>query len=54
MYGVGMLIAVLTGVGDDQENPAYERRWKALLIAIDACAPNHRMEEVRDDVRSET
>ena len=54
MYGVAMLFALMTGSGDEQENPAHERRWKALLIALDACIPEHRAEEVREEVRLET
>ena len=30
--GVSMLFGLMTGTGDDQENPLHERRWNAPLI----------------------
>lgn len=55
MYGVSMLFGLMTGAADgEQENPAHERRWKALFITLDACIPEHKTEEVREEVRSET
>jgi len=44
MYGLSMLFGLMTGTDDVQEDPAHERRWKALLIALDACVPEHKME----------
>jgi hypothetical protein len=49
-----MLFGLITGADDQQENPVHERRWKTLLIALDACLPEHKAEEVREEVRSET
>jgi hypothetical protein len=55
MYGVSMLFGLMTGASDsEQENPVHERRWKSLFIALDACVPEHKTEEVREEVRSET
>ena len=54
MYGVTMLFGLMVGADDKQENPVYERRWKALLIKLDACLPEHKAEEVREEVRQET
>jgi hypothetical protein len=53
MYGVSMLFGLLIGAGE-QENPVHERRWKALFIALDACLPEHKTKEVREEVRLET
>ena len=53
MYGVSMLFGLMTGAGEE-ENPADERRWKALFVVLDACLPEHKTEEVREQVRSET
>lgn len=50
-----MLFGLMTGASDgEQENPVHERRWKSLFIALDACVPEHKTEEVREEVRSET
>ena len=54
MYGVSLLFGLMTWADGEQENPVHERRWKALFIALDACAPEHKAEEVREEVRSET
>ena len=55
MYGVSMLFGLMTGASDgEQENPVHERRWEPLFIALDACVPEHKSEEVREEVRSET
>ena len=53
MYGVTMLFGLMTGAGEE-ENPLHERRWKALFIALEACLPEHKTEEVREEVRLET
>ena len=42
------------GGGDEQENPAHERRWRSLFVALDACVPEHKAEEAREEVRQET
>jgi hypothetical protein len=36
------------------DNPADERRWNSLFIILNACVPEHKMEEVKEDVSSET
>ena len=55
MYGVSMLFGLMTGASDgEKENPVDERRWNALFIALDTCVPEHKTEEVREEVRSET
>ncbi len=55
MYGVSMLFGLMTGASDGaQENPAHERQWKSLFIVLDACVPEDKAEEVREEVRSET
>jgi len=53
IYGVSMLFGLMTGAGE-QENPLDERRWKALFIVLDACLPERKTEEVREEVRLET
>lgn len=53
MYGVSILFGLMTGVGE-HDNPADERSWKALFIALDACLPEHKAKDVREDVRTET
>lgn len=53
MYGVNLLFGLLF-VGPDRENPVHERRWNALFIVLDACVPEHKMREVKEQVRSET
>ena len=53
IYGVSMLFGLMTGAGE-QENPVDERRWKGLFIVLDACLPEHKTEEVREEVRLET
>ena len=43
----------MTGVGE-QDNPAHERRWNSLFIILNACVPEQKMENVKEEVRSET
>jgi len=51
VYGMSMLFGLLT---EKAENPADERRWSALFIILDACVPGHKLEDVKEEVRSET
>ena len=51
IYGMNMLFGLLTA---NVDNPAHERRWNSLFIILNACVPEHKMEEVKDEVRSET
>jgi len=53
IYGLNMLFGLMTGVGE-QDNPAHERRWNALFILLNACVPEQKMENVKEEVRSET
>jgi len=53
IYGLSMLFGLMTGAGE-QDNPADERRWNALFIILDACVPEQKMPDVKEDVRSET
>jgi len=50
MYGLVMFIGLFTYYG---ENPAEELKWKALMIAVQACIPEHRAEEVKEEVKAE-
>jgi hypothetical protein len=53
MYGVNMLFALMTGNGE-HDNPAHERRWNSVFIILNACIPEHKMQDVKEEVRSET
>jgi hypothetical protein len=53
IYGLNMLFGLMTGVGE-QENPAETRRWSTLFIVLDTCVPEHKMEDLKEAVRSET
>lgn len=53
IYGVSMLFGLMTGAGE-QDNPAHERRWNMLFIVLDACVPEHKMGDLKEEVRSET
>lgn len=53
IYGLNMLFALMTGVGA-QDNPAHERRWNMVFSILNACVPEHKMEDVKEEVRSET
>jgi len=48
---VSMLFGLLTS---NIDNPAHERRWNALFIILDACVPEHKMEDLKEAVRTET
>ena len=50
MYGLVMFIGLFT---DHGENPAEELKWKTLMIAVQACIPEHRAEQVKEDVKLE-
>ncbi len=53
IYGVGMLFGLMTGA-DEPDNPAHERRWNVLFIILNACVPEHKMEDLKVEVGSET
>ncbi len=38
----------------EPDNPAHERRWNALFIILNACVPEHKMEDLKVEVGSET
>lgn len=52
IYGLSMLIGLVTGSGG-QDDPAHERRWTMLFIVLDACVPEHKMEDLKEYVRVE-
>ncbi len=52
IYGLSMLFGLMIGVGEP-DNPAHERRWNALFIILNACVPEQKIEEVKEDVRPE-
>jgi hypothetical protein len=51
IYGLNMLFGLMTGIGE-QENPADARRWSTLFIVLDTCVPEHKMEDLKEAVRS--
>jgi hypothetical protein len=53
IYGLNMLFALMTGVSE-QDNPAHERRWNMVFSILNACVPEHKMEDLKEEVRSET
>ena len=53
IYGLNMLFGLMTAVGE-QDNPAFERRWNSLFLILNACVPEHKMEELKEEVPSET
>ncbi len=53
MFGLSMLFGLMTGA-DEPDNPAHERRWNALFIILNACVPEHKMEDLKVEVGSET
>jgi len=52
MYGLNMLFAFFTGREDPKE-PGEERNWRILYTVLDACVPEHKMEELKEYVRGE-
>jgi hypothetical protein len=53
IYGLSMLVGLVTGAGE-QDDPAREQRWNILFIILNACVPEQKMEDVKEEVRSET
>jgi hypothetical protein len=53
IYGLSMVFGLLTPASE-QENPAHERRWNMVFSILNACIPEHKMEDVKEEVRSET
>ena len=51
IYGMNMLFGLLTA---NVDNPAHKRRWNSLFIILNACVPEHKMEEVKEEVSTET
>jgi hypothetical protein len=50
MYGLVMFIGLFSSYG---ESPVEELRWKGLMIAVQACVPPHRVEEVNEERKIE-
>ena len=48
MYGLVILVSLFKD--DTDKNFADERRWKALMIAIDACIPPDQKENVKHEL----
>ena len=48
---LGLLWAVQLFVGDTSENPAETLRWENLSLALSACVPEHKAEELREEVK---
>ena len=36
-----------------EKNPAEDLKWSALMIAVQACVPEHRAEKVREETKQE-
>jgi hypothetical protein len=52
MFGMSMLFSLLAG-RDNPQDPDEEKRWRLLYIVLDACVPEHKMEEVKEYVSRE-
>lgn len=52
IFGLSMLLALFTG-RDDLIDPAEEKRWRLLYIVLEACVPEHKMQEVKDALSNE-
>jgi hypothetical protein len=53
IYGVSMLFGLMIGA-DEPDNPAHERRWNMVFSILNACVPEHKMEDLKEEVHSET
>jgi len=53
IYGLNMLFALMAGVGG-RDNPAHERRWNLAFSILNACVPEYKMEDLREELRSQT
>jgi hypothetical protein len=51
IYGLYLVFGLLTS---DVDNPADERRWNILFLTLNACVPEQKTEEVKEEARSET
>jgi hypothetical protein len=49
MYGISMLVSTVVSRNDAPD----EERFKRLAILINACVPEHKREEVREDIDTE-
>lgn len=48
---LGLLWVVQLFVDNTSENPAETLRWENLFLVLDACVPEHKREEVREEVK---
>jgi hypothetical protein len=48
---LGLVWVVQLFVGDAIENPAEKLRWENLLLVLDACVPEHKNEELREELK---
>jgi len=48
---LGLLWVVQLFVGDTGENPAETLRWENLYLVLDACVPEHKAQEVREELK---
>ena len=53
IYGLNMLFGLMAGVGE-RESPVDTRRWTTLFIVLDTFVPEHKMEDLKEAVRSES
>jgi hypothetical protein len=50
-YGLVMFVGLF---GTSGENLIEEQRWKLLMMAVDACIPEHRVERLHEEMKWET
>src|ERR1051325_10752672 len=48
---LGLLWEVQLFVGDTSENPKEDLLWENLFLVLDACVPEHKAQEVRDELK---
>jgi len=48
---LGLLWVVQLFVGDTGENPAEAVRWESLFLVLDACVPEHKTDELREELK---
>jgi hypothetical protein len=51
MYGLVMFVGLFSSYGED---PAEEIKWNGLMIIVQACIPQHRAEEVAEELKLES
>ncbi len=54
VLGLLWIVQLFVDSGSGSENPAETLRWDSLFLLLNACVPEHKNEELRDELKQNT